>query len=305
MESFRFYLVYYSLGALSILPWRVLYFLSDIFYVVIRIVGYRNAVILENLRYSFPEKSEKEIKKIRNRFYAHFADLFVEVIKLQTMSEKSFVKHIVFENTEYPEKMFGGGGDIRVAVGHYCNWEWIGAANLILKHQGGAIYKPLKSKIFDKYMYTLRSKTDGSILPMKTVFRDLLRHKRDGIKYIIGVIADQTPPKSQIQHYSCFLNQRTPVHMGLEKMAVKFNDVVVYAKMEKIKRGYYKIKFIPLFENAKETKEFEIIDTVMKYLEEDIRRKPEYWLWSHRRWKHVKENRLCNSNEKNERDEQN
>ncbi len=304
MENFKFWLLYYSMGALGILPWRVLYFLSDIFYVVIRIVGYRNSVILENLRYSFPEKSEKEIRKIRNKFYHHFSDLFVEVIKLHTMSKRSFGKHIIFENIEYPDKIFDQGRDILVAMGHYGNWEWIGAANLVLKHQGGAIYKPLKSKLFDRYMYTLRSNTDGSILPMKTVFRDLLRLKRDGIKYIIGVIADQTPNKNQIQHYTCFLNQKTPVHMGLEKMAVKFNDVVIYARMDKVKRGYYKVKFIPLFENAKDTKEFEIIDTVMKYLEEDIRRKPEYWLWSHRRWKHVTD-RSCKSIEKNGGDEQN
>ena len=305
MENFKFYLLYYSMGALSLLPWWVLYLLSDFFYVVIRIVGYRNSVILENLRYSFPEKSEKEIRKIRNKFYKHFADLFVEVIKLQTMSEKTFKKRMFFENIDYPNKIYDQDRDILVAMGHYCNWEWVGAANLVLKHQGGAIYKPLKSKVFDRYMYTIRSNTDGSVFPMKTVFRDLLKMKRDGRRYIIGVIADQTPAGGQIQHYTCFLNQRTPVHMGLEKMAVKFNDVVVYARIEKVKRGYYKVTFIPLFENAKETEEYEVIDTVMKYIEEDIRNKPELWLWSHRRWKHVKGSRVCGSDEKEKKDEQN
>jgi len=140
MQNIKFYLLYYGMGALSILPWSVLYLLSDIFYVVIRIVGYRNNVILENLRYSFPEKSEKDIKKIRNKFYHHFTDLFVEVIKLQTMSKSTFVKHIVFENSEYTDKIFDEDRDILVAMGHYCNWEWVGAANLVLKHQGGAIY---------------------------------------------------------------------------------------------------------------------------------------------------------------------
>ena len=305
MENLKFYLLYYSMGALSLLPWRVLYFLSDILYVVIRLAGYRNDVILENLRYSFPEKSEDEIKKIRNKFYMHFTDLFVEVVKLQTMSKKTFVKRMTFENREYPNKIYDQDRDILVAMGHFGNWEWVGAANYVLKHQGGAIYKPLKSKAFDRYMYKIRSNTDGSIFPMKTVFRDLLKMKRDGRRYIIGVIADQTPAGGQIQHYTCFLNQRTPVHMGLEKMAVKFNDVVIYARMEKVKRGYYKVTFIPLFENAKETEEYEIIDTVMKYLEEDIRKHPEYWLWSHRRWKHVKGNRECEPEEKGEKDDRN
>ncbi len=298
MQNFKYNLLYYSLGLLSLLPWRILYFFSGIFYVIVRISGYRADVILENLRYSFPEKSERELKVIRRKFYHHFCDLFVEVIKLQTMPEKVFRKRMVFENVEYTEKVFEEGRSILVALGHYGNWEWIGAGNYVMKHLGGAIYKPLKSKIFDRYMYTLRTNTLGVVFPMKTVFRDLLKLRQEGTKYAIGVIADQTPNRRQIQHYCCFLNQKTPVHMGLEKMAVKLNDVVVYSRMEKVKRGYYKITFIPLFEKPKETKEFEITDTAMKYLEEDIRRNPELWLWSHRRWKHVDASeRVCKSTE--------
>ena len=211
------------------------------------------------------------------------------------MSEKTIGKHITFENVEYANKIYDQGRDILAAIGHYGNWEWIVAVNYVMKPLEGAIYKPLRNKTFDKYMYAVRTKTGGMVFPMKTVFRDLLKLKRDGIRYATGVIADQTPLKSQIQHYSCFLNQKTPVHMGLEKMAVKFDDVVVYLRMKKIKRGYYRMTFVPLFEKPKETKEFEIIDTVMRYLEEDIKREPEYWLWSHRRWKHVEDkDRPCN-----------
>jgi len=297
MNNIKFYMLYYGLGAVSLLPWRVLYLFSDLLYWVIRIVGYRKDVIIENLRYSFPEKTEKEICEIKNRFYHHFCDLFVEVIKFQTLSNEDKKRHLVFENTDYPDKLYDEGRDILVALGHYCNWEWIGVANLVLKHLGGAIYKPLKNKAFDRYMYLLRSNTVGVVYPMRTVFRDLLRLKQQGKHYIIGVITDQTPPPGQHRHYTCFLNQKTPVHLGLEKMAVKFNDVVLFGKMEKIKRGYYKMTFVPLFENPKDTEEFEVTDTVMRYIEEEIKKKPEYWLWSHKRWKHVKD-RSCESIEK-------
>ena len=299
MNNLKYKLLYYTFGAISILPWRVLYILSDLFYVIIRLVGYRKDVIIENLRYSFPGKSEKELKKIRNRFYRHFCDLFVEVIKFQTLSKKDKIKHMTFENIEYVDKIFDEGRDILVALGHYGNWEWIGVANYVTKHLGGAIYKPLKSKLFDKYIYSLRTNTGGVVYPMNTVFRDLLRLKQQGRHYMIGVITDQTPGPGSIQHYTCFLNQKTPVHLGLEKMAVKFNDVIVFSKIEKVKRGYYKVTFIPLFENAKETKEFEITDTVMRYIEEEIKEKPEYWLWSHKRWKHVKD-RSCESMNKDD-----
>ncbi len=288
MQKVYYSLVFYSLGLISLLPFWVLYGISNFFYLIIRLIGYRKDVITENLRYSFPEKSEEELVDIRNKFYRHFSDLFVETIKLQTMSKRSIRKRILFENIECLDKIYDQGRDVQLVTGHYGTWEWPSVANSFMKAQFCAIYKPLHNRVFDRYFVELRSKKRTLNFPMKSVFKDILNLKRNDVRYVLGVIADQTPGRPEIQYVTSFLNQNTPVHMGLEKMAKKFDDYVVFMKAEKIKRGYYKLVFTPIIENPKERAKYEITNIAMKYIQDAIVEKPEYYLWSHKRWKHIK-----------------
>ena len=304
MQKVYYYLLFFIFGLVSLLPLWVLYGVSDFVYIVVKMIGYRNDVIMENLKYSFPGKNEEELISIRNKFYHHICDLSVETIKLQTMSQKSLEKRIQYENIDYLDSIYEQGRDILVATGHYGNWEWASVSNYVMKTQFSAIYKPLKNKVVDKYIYFLRSRKGTMNFTMNNVLRDVLNLKRNNTRYALAIIADQTPVGSKVHYSTAFLNQNTPVHLGLEKMAAKFNDVVVFLRMDKIKRGYYKITFVPLFEDPKNTVPYEIIDTATKYLESVIVENPEYWLWSHRRWKHVKNrafttNKTDVSNEKN------
>lgn len=280
--------MFYGLGLFSLLPFWVLYGISDFFYVIVRLIGYRKDVIEENLSYSFPEKSKEEIVEIRNKFYRHFSDLFVETIKLQTMSVRSINKRIEFVNIECLDKIHDEGRDVQLVTGHYGTWEWPSVANSYMKSQFCAIYKPLHNKAFDKYFVELRSKKGTLNFSMKNVFKDIINLKRNNTRYVLGVIADQTPGKPEIQYVTAFLNQNTPAHLGLEKMAKKLNDPVVFMKVEKIKRGYYKVIFTPIISNPQDTEKYEITNTAMKYIEDMIVEKPEYYLWSHKRWKHIK-----------------
>ncbi len=287
MQKIYYYLVFYGLGLISLLPFWVLYRVSDFLYILIRIIGYRKEVIMENLKYSFPEKSEDEIIDIRNKFYHHFSDLFIETFKFQTMSDKQYKKRIVYENSEYINKMFDEGRDVLMAMGHYGNWEWVSTLQYEIKSQLCAIYSPMTNKVFDKYMQFLRTKTGEKVFTMKSSFRDVVSLKNKNQRYVLAMVADQTPGKPNIQYVTSFLNQNTPVHMGLEKMAKKLNDVVIFTRVDKVKRGHYKVTVVPMFENSKDTKEYEITDAVMNYVEGVISETPEYWLWSHKRWKHV------------------
>jgi KDO2-lipid IV(A) lauroyltransferase len=145
----------------------------------------------------------------------------------------------------------------------------------------------MSNVVIDRYMKYLRTKTGEVVYTMKNSFRDIVSMKHNNERYVLALVADQTPGKQKIQYVTSFLNQNTPVHMGLEKMAKKLNDVVIFTKVEKVKRGHYKVTVVPMFENAKETGEHEITDAAMKNIEEVIYNRPEYWLWSHKRWKHV------------------
>lgn len=268
------------------LPFWFLFFLSDGFYYLIRLSGYRRKVVLTNLRNSFPEKSEKELKVIAKKFFHHLSDMFFETFKLYRISEKELKKRIQFENTELIDRYYDEGKDVIAVLGHYGNWEWMPSMDLFVKTNGCQVYQTLRSKEYDKYMFDLRSRWGTLNFTMKASYRSMHKLRMDNKRFLIGMISDQSPRKNKIQHYTTFLNQDTPVHLGAEKMAVKTNSPVVFVRIEKPKRGYYKVTLEPLFENPTETKEFEITDTFNKRLENLIKEKPEFWLWSHKRWKH-------------------
>lgn len=273
------------------LPFGILYLLSDIFYVFVLLFGYRKKLVYTNLKNAFPEKSNREIKDIAHKFYHHFCDIFFETFKIQSMTEMQIRKRVTISNAELLDKYYDQEKDVIAVLGHYGNWEWIPAINLFIKAQGCEVYHPLKSKPYDRYMFKLRSKWGTLNFPMKLAFRSMLQLKNNGTRYIIGMISDQSPTKNKIQYQTLFLNQLTPVHIGTEKMAVKTNNPVVFVRFDKIKRGYYHMTIEPLIENPKQYKPYEITQIHTQHLENIIRDKPEYWLWSHNRWKHAQTNK--------------
>jgi KDO2-lipid IV(A) lauroyltransferase len=287
MQALTYYLVYPFLYLISLLPFRVIYLLSDGVYLVMRLVRYRGRVINDNLRYSFPEKSEKEIRHIQNLFYSHFCDIFFETIKLMSMSETAIKKRVTFENLEAIDKAHDENKDVIMVMAHYGCWEWVPSVNLHIKAQACAVYQPLKNKYFDKFMLNIRSRYGEVHFPMKSTLREVLKLRKSGQRYVLGLISDQSPARVKIQYWTRFLNQQTPVFLGAEKMAHSLGDPVMFLKMEKVKRGYYKVSIIPLFDKPKETSEYEITEAHLRILEQQIQERPEHWLWSHKRWKYA------------------
>ncbi len=286
MNNFFVHIGLFFVKQIGFLPFWLLYGISDVFYLIIRLIGYRKKLVYKNLHNAFPEKSEKEIRTIANKFYRNLSDVFFETFKLYRMSEKQVHKRVSVKNGELLDKYYDEGKDVYAIMAHYGNWEWVQCIHLFVKHHGTAIYHPLKSKPYDDFMLKLRSKWGSYIFPMKSSFRDVMKMKKDGTRFVIAVIADQSPKKKMIQFQTMFLNQMTPVHLGAEKMAAKTNDPVVFISLDKIKRGHYCIVVEPLVENPKDCKEYEITEAHVKHLEKIIQEKPEYWLWTHNRWKH-------------------
>nr|WP_319397300.1 lysophospholipid acyltransferase family protein [uncultured Carboxylicivirga sp.] len=275
----------------SLLPMRVMYVFADLYYILIRLVGYRRKVIDENLKYSFPEKTDKERKVIRNRFYRHFCDLFMETTKLQTMSEAEMKRRVKFNNLEYLEKAYLEDKDVVAVLAHYNNWEWIPSINLHCKCLGCDVYRPLKNKRFDAYMLQLRGRWGNKNFTMKATLKEVVKLKRSNQRFVLGLIADQSPGRPEIQYWREFLNQNSAVLTGPEKIARLTKSSVVYLDMKKVKRGYYEVDIVPMVENSVESKEHEITDKYIQHLEKSIKENPEFWLWSHRRWKYS-ENRV-------------
>jgi len=282
------YIGLFFVKILGYLPFWLLFVLSDIFYYLMIFSGYRRKLVLGNLRNAFPEKKEKEIRDIKKKFFRHLCDLFVETFKIQSLSESQIKKRIKFINAELLDKYYDEEKDVIAVLGHYGNWEWIPAINLFIKAQGCEVYHPLKNKPYDKFMLKLRSKWGTLNFPMKSSYRSMHKLKMENKRFVIGMISDQSPTKNRIQHFSYFFNQLTPTLTGAEKMAVKTNSPLVFIRFDKEKRGYYRLTIEPLIENPQKYNENEITDIYTKHLESIIREKPEYWLWSHNRWKHKK-----------------
>jgi Kdo2-lipid IVA lauroyltransferase/acyltransferase len=289
MDAIGYYIFYGIIWIITFLPLRVLYILSDLVYFVLYYFpSYRRKVVAENLKNSFPEKNRQELKCIEKKFYKHLADLFIEIVKMTHLSKEQLMKRFTINNLEILDKLFDEKRDIIAVLGHYNNWEWLSSLPLHTKYKAVSIYKPLQNKFFNGFLNKLRSKNGMVLTPMSNIIREIINDRKNNINAISAFISDQTPIKTEIKFWTTFLNQDTPIYMGTEKVASKYDMAIVFFHIEKIKRGYYNLKIELLFDHTAGLPEHFITETHVKKLEEIIREKPEFWIWSHRRWKHKK-----------------
>ncbi|HEY9197163.1 MAG TPA: lysophospholipid acyltransferase family protein [Mucilaginibacter sp.] len=270
---------------ISLLPFWLLYILSDIAFVfVYYIINYRRDVVQQNLRNAFPEKTDQERHDIERKYYRYLADLIVETIKMITISEKQIRKRVVATNSDLVFEYFAKGKSIIAVAGHYCNWEMAALNfNFVTDKRFMIVYKPLNNPTFNDFFIKIRSRFGGQPIAMKQTLRKMIEYRKE--LTVTVLVGDQTPVMSDVNYFANFLNQPTAVFLGIEKIAKTIDAAVVFYDMKRVKRGYYEYTLIPLTETPKETSEHEITDMHVKYLEGMIRREPQYWLWSHRRWK--------------------
>jgi KDO2-lipid IV(A) lauroyltransferase len=292
MGAIGFYLFCGINWIITLLPLRFLYLFSyPIFFILYYFPTYRKKIVAENLKNSFPEKSGQELLLIEKKFYKHFTDLLIETFKLTHMSSKKLKNRFTVSNFEIIHKLKAEKRDIIAVCAHFNSWEWMAVVPMYTDYKTVSIYKPLKDKRFDKFINRIRSKFGMVLTPMSSILREIITDRKNGINTLSAFIADQTPAKGDIRYWTQFLNQDTPVFLGVEKIASKYDMAVVFFNVQKIKRGYYNLSVELLFEHTKGLPEYKVTDTHVKRLEEIIREKPEYWIWSHRRWKYKREHR--------------
>jgi len=276
----------------SLLPLRVHYVISDLlFWLLFKVVRYRRDVVRKNLTESFPEKSEEELQKIERGFYHFFCDYLVETVKLMTISQEEMKRRIVFKGSELIDEIIGSGQSVTLYVGHYCNWEWVSSIPLWINPiaWGGQVYHPLENKVFDKLFLKIRERMGSHCIAMQDILREVLKHQQENQPTVIGYISDQKPLWVNIHHWVDFLHHDTPVLTGTERIARKMNHAVLYVDIQRVRRGYYEAEFKCITREPQKLKEFELTDIYFEMLEKSIRRAPEFWLWSHDRWKRTRE----------------
>ena len=290
MQFLIFALVYPLIWFLSKLPFRVLYVISDlVFFIMYYIVGYRKDVVRFNLKTAFPAMDEVTLKKTEKRFYHHFCDLFIEVIKTLSISEQTLRDRYLFTNIEVLQKYIDKGQPVLVTMGHYASYEWIFALATIIKDPGFAIYKKIKNPYFDKMIRDIRSKWNSTLVPNKQArvkIKEVLQ-THEGFT-LFGFIMDQSPSNPKRKHFSNFLGVSTPFFTGVEKLSKQYNLPVLFLGTTRVKRGYYSSTFSVLADNPNQYPDFAITDAYATILTKLIHQDPSYYFWTHKRFKFLK-----------------
>ncbi|MFC2114029.1 lysophospholipid acyltransferase family protein [Bacteroidota bacterium] len=280
------YLLLTLLYLISLFPLPVIYLLSDTFYFfAYHVFSYRKVVILRNLEQAFPEKSEKEIRELMRQFYKSYSDVFLETIKLLSISENRLRKMIhVVENNNW-EKLRSEKLGAFILTGHRGNFEMAGQfLSLTLPLPFYGAYKPFKSKIFEYIWFKLRHNFKMKYIPVKQVSRFILQHASQGL--YTAFLNDQNPTMGDKHCWVNFLNKETIFFTGPVTLASKLSIPVYFMDMVRVKRGKYQIIVEVVSETPYDRAEHEIVEKYVHLLEQAIRRNPSGWLWSHRRWKH-------------------
>ncbi|APY00560.1 KDO2-lipid IV(A) lauroyltransferase [Lacinutrix venerupis] len=287
MQLLAYILIYPFLWLISILPFKLLYAFSDfVFIIVYRIFKYRKKVVKQNLRLVFPEKSKDEIEEITRKFYHHLCDMIFESIKSMTISEKEMRKRFTFTDLDILQNFEKKNRSLILMCAHYASWEWIFILQKHVNYTGFGIYKRLSNKYFDALVKRIRARYNSYLITTKETVSTLSASKAKGELSMSGFASDQSPKIDKAHHWQNFMGIKVPVHTGAEMIAKKLDMSVVFFGTKRLKRGYYQTGFKILAENPNDYKNYEITDAFLKIVEQQILEAPEFYLWTHKRWKH-------------------
>ena len=275
------------LNLLSKLPLKVLYVFSDIiFFLNYYIVAYRENVITQNLKNSFPEKSSEEIMQIKKKFYLNFSDYLVETVKSFSISETESRVRMQHINQQVFHDAKAEGKNVIMLAGHVFNWEWINAmARFIPQDHCHPVYRKVNNNFWENQMRNVRNRFGNEALEANEVILNIFRSKNDG-NSVYMFVADQTPHFSHVTYGLEFLNQRTPAFIGYDKLATRMDLAFIYCEMKKVKRGYYQVNYHRIYPDGEKFTENEVVKKFHKLLENTLRKRPDNYLWSHRKWKY-------------------
>lgn len=287
MSEFTKNLIVLLLKGIATLPFGVIYGISDVLYVLLRyVVKYRDKVISENLACSFPEKSEKEINSVKNRFYRYLCDMSLESVKIYKMSSKQMEKRVSFKGTDLLNTYADEGKGAILLAYHYNNWEWGSFLQQKINHRFLMVYNKMRdNKPMDKFLSDSREKWGGKAVQMGRAAKVAFDYSIKEIPALLLLIADQSALETS-QAWTEFLHREAPFFTGPMKIAMKTNQPIFFQHIRKVGRGRYEFEYSLLIEEPKKSNPNEILLSYVRKMEEMIHSEPEYYLWSHRKWKH-------------------
>jgi len=284
------YLITYPIfWFISILPFRLLYILSDLFYVLIyHIIGYRKKTVKYNLALALPHLSEKERLEIEKKSFRHLCDMFMEIIKTMSISQKEMDQRFQFSNLEVYQNLEKKGKSIVLLCAHYASYEWVISMNKYISFKGYAIYKQFSNPHYDSLIKKIRSKHKAYLITTKETAEIIEANQLKGVLGVYGFAGDQSPKAIKAKHWGPFMGITVPIHTGAEMLAKRYDMNAIFLKVKRLKRGHYEASFEVLSENVKAVPDYQITDAFINKVEQQILEAPEFYFWTHKRYKHAK-----------------
>ena len=287
MQFLAFIVAYPFLWFISKLPFRILYIFSDFIYVLVYYcIGYRKQTVRKNLALALPNLNAKERLEIEKKSYHHLCDVFIEMIKTMSISSSDMEARFKVTNRNVLKDYENKGKSIILLASHYASWEWIVSVNSNTSFECIGVYKKLTNIYFDKLIRKIRSKFKAKLVETSKTIPFMSESQEKGIMSMYGLASDQSPKLNRVFHWNTFMGIEVPVHTGAEMLAKRYDLSVVFMKVKKVKRGFYEATFIPVSDNPKSISDFEITDIYMRMVENQIIEAPEFYFWTHNRWKH-------------------
>ena len=288
MQRAVYLIAYPFIYLIASIPFNVLYVFSDFLRLIIyNLLGYRKKIVRSNLRKAFPHKSEDDLKWIEKRFYKHFCDITLEAFKSLSISSEEMQKRMVFKNLDVLTQFEKGNRSVIIMCGHYASWEWMLSIGYHTVSQGYGIYTPIMNKYLNKLIIKIRKKHRGDLISRYSAIQQIKNLHNEGNIAVYGFVSDQSPRPKPKSYWRPFLGVKVPVFVGAEMVARELDFGVVYAKINRVKRGYYEASFELISDQPKKTKLNRITDTFTEWLEQDIYSDPTQYLWTHKRFKHA------------------
>ena len=290
MQLLIYLIIYPFLWIISILPYRIFYLFSDfVCFLTYNVFGYRKKVVRNNIKLALSHLSDNERLAIEKKFYIHLCDMFLEMIKTISISQKEIEKRFTFSNMEVYYDLEKKNKSIALMCAHYASYEWVVSMNYYINCKGFGIYKKLANPYFDKLVKNIRSKFKAELITTKETIPTIKENYKKNVISLYGFASDQSPRLNSEHHSASFMGHVVPVHTGAEMLAKRFDMNVIFLRVKKIKRGYYEASFEVLSDDVQSVPNYEITDKFLKLVEEQIYEAPEYYFWTHKRWKHIKE----------------
>jgi lauroyl/myristoyl acyltransferase len=275
------------LWIISKLPFRLFYWFSDCIYILVYyIIGYRKKIVRNNILIALPHISEEKRLVIEKKFFHHMCDMFLEMIKTMSISSEEMKERFKITNIELLKEYEQKNKSIILLAAHYASWEWLLSINESTSFKCYGVYKKVNNKYFDAKVRAIRSKFKSVLVTTDNTIALINDNEKNGIMSLYGLASDQSPQVHKTFHWQQFMGITVPVHTGAEMLAKRYDLEVVFAKVKKVKRGYYEATFVPIANNPKSIPDYEITDAYLKEVEQQILEAPEFYFWTHKRWKH-------------------